>query len=248
MKTTRWRAVCAYDGTGFGGWQSQPHGNAIQDHIESRLAIVMRAPVRIHGSGRTDAGVHARGQVFHFDASWPHGPKKLQAALRVGLPSTIQVMRLKEATPDFHARFSAQEKRYTYHIFEGTASPFEHPFVLSRERPRRLDLAKMNAAAEILRGRHDFRAFAADNGAELDDPVRNLKTLEIRAQGPRVKLVFTADGFLYKMVRSLTGALIAVGEGRLSVDTLRRALQSGQRTELIETAPAQGLFLDRVFY
>lgn len=248
MSLQRWRAVCAYDGTAFGGWQSQPHANGIQDHIEARLAAVLKTAVRIHGSGRTDAGVHALGQVFHFDADWKHGAAKLRTALRVGLDPAIQIKRLGPAEPDFHARFSAVEKRYSYRIHQGAASPFEFPFVLSRERPRRLDLEQMEAAAAVLRGRHDFRAFAADNGAELEDPVRHLRNVAIQARGPRVKLVFEADGFLYKMARSLTGALIAVGDGRLSIDEVRAALESGSRTERIETAPACGLFLERVTY
>lgn len=244
----RWRAVCAYDGTSFGGWQSQPHGNAIQDQIEARLAEVLKRPVRIHGSGRTDAGVHALGQVFHFDAAWKHGGDKLRTALRVGLSPAIQIKRLVPAPPDFHARFSAVGKRYSYRIVQGAASPFEYPFVLSRERPQKLQIERMEAAAAVLRGRHDFRAFAADNGAELEDPVRHLSTLEIRSRGPRLKLIFEADGFLYKMVRSLTGALLAVGEGRLAVEEVGAALESGKRTELIETAPPRALFLERVFY
>ena len=248
MTTQRWRAVCAYDGTRFGGWQSQPHGNAVQDHIEARLAILFNQPIRIHGSGRTDAGVHARGQVFHFDAPWQHGATKLQTALRVGLPPSIQIKRLGPTTSDFHARFSAVGKRYSYRIFQGVASPFEHPFVLSRERPRRLDESAMAQAAEVLRGEHDFRAFAADNGTELENPVRHLSVLSIQSRGPRVTLVFEANGFLYKMVRSLSGALIAVGEGRLSPDEIAQALASGKRGERIETAPAQGLCLERVFY
>ncbi len=248
MSDQRWRAVCAYDGTGFGGWQSQTHRNAVQDHIEARLAVLLQQPIRIHGSGRTDAGVHARGQVFHFDAPWEHGAGKLQTAMRVGLPPTIQIKQLQPAAPDFHARFSAVGKRYSYRIFQGVASPFEHPFVLSRERPRRLDESAMAKAAEVLWGEHDFRAFAADNGTELENPVRNLSVLSIQSRGRRITLVFEANGFLYKMVRSLSGALLAVGEGRLSVDEIAQALASGKRDERIETAPAQGLCLERVFY
>lgn len=248
MNTQRWRATCAYDGTPFGGWQSQPHRNAVQDHLEARLGELFNRSVRIHGSGRTDAGVHALGQVFHFDAAWPHGAPKLRKALQVGLPATLQVTRLRSAADDFHARFSATGKRYSYRIYQGAASPFEYPFVWARERPRRLDLEQMKAAARVLRGRHNFRAFAADNGTELESPIRELRTLELRPRGPRLKLIFEADGFLYKMVRSLTGALVAVGEARLSVDAVRDALATGTRTELIETAPPQGLFLERVFY
>ena len=246
--SSRWRALCAYDGTDFDGWQSQPSGNAIQDILEGRLAEIFKLPVRIHGSGRTDAGVHALGQVFHFDAVWPHAPGKLVTALRVGLPPTIQVKNVKSALPDFHARFSATGKRYTYRIHQGAASPFEQRFVLSRERPQKLDVSAMQAAAAILQGKHDFRAFAADNGTELENPVRDLRRLEVEESTDQLTLNFEADGFLYKMVRSLTGALLAVGEGRMAANGLIEILASGARTEKVETAPPQGLFLEEVFY
>lgn len=246
--TTRWRAVCAYDGTDFDGWQSQPSGQAVQDLIETRLAVVLKTLVRIHGSGRTDAGVHALGQVFHFDAAWGHDPAKLITALHTGLPPSIRINKLNKAEPEFHARFSAVGKRYSYRIVEGGATPFEQRYVLSRLRPQRLDQAAMLEAAAVLRGRRDFRACAADNGSELEDPVRDLRRLDLEADGDHLKLIFEADGFLYKMVRSLTGALIAVGEGRLSVADVERILQSGVRTEAVETAPPQGLFLEEVFY
>ncbi len=245
---TRWKIVCAYDGSSFTGWQSQPSRDAVQDFIEARLAMLLRAPTRIHGSGRTDAGVHAAGQVFHFDASWGHGGDKLRTALRVGLPTTIQIKSVSPAAAAFHARFSAKGKRYSYHIFEGVADPFTHPFVYSRDHPRRLEKAAMQAAAELLVGRHDFRAFAAGNRAVLEDPVRDLSRISITSRGRSIKLVFEANGFLYKMVRSLAGALMSVGAGRLSPADLVQIRESGVRTEAVETAPAQGLFLERVFY
>lgn len=244
----RWRALCAYDGTSFAGWQSQPNGNGVQDHIEARLAAVFKTPIRIHGSGRTDAGVHARGQVFHFDAEWRHEPDKLRKALKVGLPPGVQIKSICQAAPDFHARLSATGKRYCYHLYQGDADPFRRPFVWCLERPQRLDTAAMVAAAAVLRGRHDFSAYAADNGGELESPVRELRRLDLAASGRSVKLTFEANGFLYKMVRSLTGALVAVGEGRLSVADVQRLLDAQVRTAEVETCPPQGLFLEKVFY
>ncbi|GAB5562827.1 MAG: tRNA pseudouridine(38-40) synthase TruA [Synoicihabitans sp.] len=244
----RWKVTCAYDGSSFAGWQSQRTRNAVQDLIEARLLTLTQIPIRIHGSGRTDAGVHALGQVFHFDSHWKHGGAKLKTALRVGLPPTIQIKSVVRVAPDFHARFSAVGKRYSYRIFEGVADPFIHPYVLSRDRPQRLNLAAMKRGAACLKGRHDFRAFAADNGAELEDSVRDVSRISIVPKGRSIKLVFEANGFLYKMVRSLTGALIAVGDGKLEIDELVRIRDAGERTEVVETAPAQGLFLERVFY
>lgn len=246
--SSRWRALCAYDGTDFDGWQSQPSGNGIQDIVEARLAEIFKASVRIHGSGRTDAGVHALGQVFHFDALWPHAPEKLIKALQVGLPPTIQIKNIRSVAGDFHARFSAVGKRYSYRVLQGVASPFEQRFVLSHQRPRQLDLTAMRQAADALKGRHSFASFAAENGAEMLDHVRDLRRLDIEALGDRVTLSFEADGFLYKMVRSLTGALLAVGDGRMTASEVGAVLCAGRRTEKVETAPAQGLFLEEVFY
>jgi len=247
-ESRRWKVVCAYDGTAFAGWQSQPGGNAIQDVIETRLAAVLGGPTRIHASGRTDAGVHALGQVFHFDAPWRHGPEKLRAALRVGLPPAIQIRSVRAAPADFHARFSATGKVYAYHLHLGDADPFTRPYVWAIERPQPLDLGAMEAAAAVLRGRHDFAAFAAFNGAEQEDTVRDLRRLEIVRRGRRVRLEFEADGFLYKMVRSLTGALVAAAEGKLSPERIAALLAGRERTAEVQTAPPQGLFLVKVLY
>ena len=242
----RWKCVCAYDGTGFAGWQSQPRSGAIQDVIEARLAQIFGGLVRIHSSGRTDAGVHAQGQVFHFDAAWKHGPERLHAALRAQLPATIQIKSLRIVSPEFHARFGATGKVYVYNIYLGDADPFTRPFVWAIERP--LDLEAMNAAAAILRGKHDFRAFSALNGPPKDDTVRDLRRFEMVRRGRRVRITAEADGFMYKMVRSLVGGLVSVGEGKLTPAQLREILRSRQRTPFVLTAPPQGLFLVKVFY
>ena len=260
----RWKCTCAYDGTPFSGWQSQRGGDAIQDIIEARLREILGTDadananananparlIRIHASGRTDAGVHARAQVFHFDADWKHAPEKLRAALRGGLPPQIQIKTLRPAAPDFHARFSATGKRYTYHIHLGDADPFTRPHAWCIERPsaRPLDLDAMRAAAKILHGTHDFRAFAALNGPPKEDTTRTLRRLDLVRRGRRLRITAEADGFLYKMVRTLVGALVAVGDGKLTSEDLRALLKTGKRATQIQTAPPQGLFLDKVFY
>jgi tRNA pseudouridine38-40 synthase len=245
----RWRCVCAYDGGGFSGWQSQPKGTAVQDAIEARLAEVLGVPTRIHASGRTDSGVHALGQVFHFDATWPHGKEKLAAALRHRLSRAIQIVSVGPASQAFHARFSAKGKVYSYNIHLGDADPFARPYCWMIMKP--LDLDFVRAAAAVLEGSHDFRAFSALNGREAGDEsgtVRHLRRLEVRVRGKRLVVVAEADGFLYKMVRSLVGAIVAAGEGKLTCGEIRSILSSGVRTERIQTAPAQGLFLRRVLY
>jgi tRNA pseudouridine38-40 synthase len=242
----RWKCVCAYDGTDFAGWQSQAGGTAVQDVVEARLARILKQPVRVHGSGRTDSGVHAFGQVFHFDAAWRHDPAKLLAALRVELPPAIQVRSVRAAAPDFHARFDATGKRYEYRIHLGDPDPFTRPFCWAVYKP--LDTGAMRAAANILRGRHDFRSFTACNGPEREDTVRELRRLEVARRGRRIRITAEADGFLYKMVRSLAGVLVAAGEGKLTPAEVRTILQQRQRTPAVQTAPPQGLFLMKVFY
>jgi tRNA pseudouridine38-40 synthase len=242
----RWIARCAYNGGAFAGWQSQPGKNGVQDVIEARLREIFGRPIRIHGSGRTDAGVHARRQVFHFDAAWAHGTPKLLAALRNRLPAALQIIGIRAGPRSFHARFSATGKVYEYEIHLGDADPFRRPFCWPVFRS--LDLEAMGRAAARLVGKHDFRAFSAWNGGPGGDTVRHLRRLDLRQRGKRVRIVAEADGFLYKMVRSLAGALVAVGEGKLTTDEIERLLRTGERTAAVHTAPPQGLFLDRVFY
>jgi tRNA pseudouridine38-40 synthase len=246
QKIRRWKCICAYDGTSFAGWQSQAGGTAIQDVIEARLAQIFKKPLRIHGSGRTDSGVHAHAQVFHFDAEWPHAPEKLLAAFRTGLPPAIQIKSVRATTAEFHARFDATGKRYDYYVHLGDADPFTRPYCWMFFRP--LDVSAMRAAAAVLRGRHDFRAFTALNGPEREDTVRDLRRLEVARRGGRIHIRAEADGFLYKMVRSLAGVLVSVGEGKLTAADVRRILHSRERTAAVQTAPAQGLFLTKVYY
>jgi len=243
----RWRGTCAYVGTTFEGWQAQASGRAVQDHIERCLAKIFGRPIRIHGSGRTDSGVHARGQVFHFDADWKHGPEKLLRAISTGIPTAIQVTALRRARPDFHARFSATGKRYVYFIHRGRADPFDDPFCWSLgDRP--LDVEAMRATAKRLVGKHDFRAFSAFNRVERETTVRTLRRLDVLGRGRRLRVVAEADGFLYKMVRTLVGALVGVGLGKLAPEQVMALLDGQKREHLIETAPAKGLFLWRVEY
>ena len=245
--STRWKCLVAYDGTSFSGWQSQTDRNAVQDHLERRLAELFRTEVRLHGSGRTDAGVHARGQVFHVDAAWRHGPERLLAALRGGLPPSIQVQTAEAADESFHARFSATGKIYYYTLQHGGwADPFSHSYAWSI--PRALDVRAMRSAAAALVGRHDFRAFSAFGGEERESTVRTLTRLDLIEDGPRLRIEAEAEGFLYKMVRSLVGALVYAGQGKLTPARIAELLAARERTAEVETAPPQGLCLMKVHY
>lgn len=242
----RWKCVCAYDGTSFDGWQSQAGGQAIQDVIEARLAEIFGGLVRIHGSGRTDAGVHAHEQVFHFDAAWRHGPEKLRVAMSIRLPAAIQIKSVRAVPSTFHARFSVTGKRYVYHVHLGDADPFTRPYCWPVFKP--LDVAAMKAVAATLQGKHDFRALTALNGTEREDTVRELRRLDVVQRGREIRITAEANGFLYKMVRSITGVLVSAGEGKLGPADVRRLLESRHRTPAVHTAPPQGLFLAKVFY
>lgn len=244
----RWKCTVAYDGTDFEGWQSQPSGKTVQDHLQRRLSYLFKGPVVIHGSGRTDSGVHARGQVFHFDGDWRHGSEALLKALRTGYPDSIQVYRAEIVSDDFHARFSAVGKRYIYHFVEGYADPFRTRWAWSTGN-RRLDVDCMNTAAAVLLGRHDFSAFTANprDGRE-DDPVKDLRRLEVIRNDTGIQLVAEADGFLFRMVRSLAGCLFDVGIGKIDTQKVGEILASKTRTNIVHTAPPEGLFLDAVWY
>jgi tRNA pseudouridine38-40 synthase len=243
---SRWKCVVAYDGTTFNGWQSQEGGNTIQDLIEKQLGTIFGRPLRIEGSGRTDSGVHAHAQVFHFDAAWSHGPEKLRKALHTGLPRSIRLKSIRHVRPDFHARFDAKGKVYRYHLNLGDADPFEVNYCWSLN--RELDWPAVLAAAKILRGKHDFWAFSGENDRTYETTVRDLRRLEVKRRGKRITFTFEADGFLYKMVRSLTGALVNVGLGKLAPAEVAAMLKSRRRIPTVVTAPPQGLFMVRVIY
>jgi len=242
----RWKCVCAYDGTTFNGWQSQEGGNTVQDLIERQMLKILGQKIRLEGSGRTDSGVHALAQVFHFDAAWRHGPEKLRVALQTGLPRSIQLKSLQPVPATFHARFAAKGKIYRYHIYLGQADPFSTAFCWSVN--RELDWAAMTAAAKSLRGKHDFWAYSGENDRTYETTVRDLRRLEIRRKGRHVTFTFEADGFLYKMVRSLTGALVNVGLGKLTARGAAELLKTRKRIPEVQTAPPQGLFMVKVIY
>ncbi|MDR1457191.1 MAG: tRNA pseudouridine(38-40) synthase TruA [Puniceicoccales bacterium] len=242
----RWKCLCAYDGTDYNGWQSQIGGNTIQDFIERRLSEVFNERIRVHGAGRTDAGVHARGQVFHFDGNWPHGADKLFRALRCGFPRTIQIRHIQRVDGSFHARFSAAGKCYIYRLYLGFADPFSHRYCWNL-RSAAPDLAAMAAAAHLFRGKHSFQAFAKKRGEEHEETfIRTIYRSELRRCGKKITYITEGEGYLYKMVRRMVGALVDIGRETRSLDDLITALNSG--TGNFQAAPAAGLTLNRVFY
>ncbi len=249
-KIRRFKCLCAYDGTDYRGWQSQKGGGSIQDFIEGRLLKIFKRKIRIHAAGRTDAGVHALGQVFHFDAAWSHGLDSLLAALRGGNSDSVRIIKVSQASKDFHARFDAKGKRYVYRYYLGYAPPHlsRYRWSLARRVP---DIDKMNSAARILLGEHDFTAFSANRHLEdgkRENTVKRVDELRVSKRGKEIRLVAEGSGFLYKMVRMMAGALLDVGLGKLGEGDIISALESGRRGTLFQAAPAKGLFLEKVYY
>ena len=242
----RWKCGCAYDGADFGGWQVQSEQPSVQSSIEAALEEIFKRRVKIAGSGRTDAGVHALEQVFHFDFDWAHNPSKLLRAMGTKLPESIRPLWVEAAPDDFHARFSARSKRYLYKIFVGRASPFDSRYCWSVRECG--DLEKMNQALQLLIGKRDFAAFAANRGEEYESTERTMRDARLVSDGNYLRLSFEADGFMYKMVRSLVGALVNVACNRLSLEDFADLLETKKRSPLVYAAPPQGLYLEKVFY
>ncbi|GIX46831.1 MAG: tRNA pseudouridine synthase A [Candidatus Tectimicrobiota bacterium] len=242
----RLKLVLAYSGTRYHGWQVQPGLTTVQGVVEARLATLLKTPVRVHAAGRTDAGVHARGQVVHFDTTAAIPLSGLLRGLNSLLPPDIVVRRVAEVPLDFHARYAARRKTYAYVVRNHPLrSAFTAPYAWHVPQP--LDLEAMRQAALRLLGRHDFSAFRAAS-CSARHPVRHLMRAWIRRRGPHVLFVFTADGFLHHMVRNLVGTLVEVGLGRLPAEAVAAILQSRQRQQAGPTAPAHGLFLVHVDY
>jgi tRNA pseudouridine38-40 synthase len=237
----------AYDGAAYGGWQLQPNVPTVQQLIELAAEKLAGHPVRLHGSGRTDAGVHAKAQVANCSFATRLTREILRSAFNANLPPDIRVTRVEEVGQNFHARFSAKGKEYRYQIDCGAVAD---PFLRGQawHHPRPLDVAAMRRAARSIKGRHDFSALAANPLRPVETPVRTISKLSVTKRGPLLTISVRADGFLYKMVRSIAGALVKVGEGRLTEEQLRALIRGKKRTALIETAPAHGLFLWKVLY
>lgn len=243
----RYRLDVAYDGTAYGGWQVQPNARTVQGELERALLTITGGAVKVHCSGRTDAGVHAREQVAHFDLAADRSPSELLRGINAQLDPDIRALRVQPAPADFHARRSATAKEYRYFIWN---APIMQPALrLYRAHVRRpLDAAAMCAAAEKLEGRHDFASFAANPMRPVESTVRNLFALRVVKRGPEVTISARGEGFLYKMARSLAGFLIKVGEGELAPEFADLLLASARRTAVVPTAQPQGLFLWRVWY
>lgn len=244
----KYKVVIAYDGTAYSGWQYQENALGIQQVVEEAVAFLERSPVRVFGSSRTDAGVHAKGFVAHFHLTKPIPPKNLLKAMNSRLPEAVRVVKASYAKENFDARLSAKGKEYRYHIYQGDIMP-PHlvPYWTYCHRP--LDIEAMKKAASYFVGRHDFVSFAANPNRELETTVRNIFSCEVKKSGPKYVIVVKGDGFLYKQVRSMAGFLLSVGKGNEKPEAVKELLDAAApRTARVETAPPRGLFLWKVFY
>lgn len=240
------KLVVEYDGTDWHGWQVQKNAKTVQGELERALGLITKAEVSVTGASRTDAGVHARGQVCNFRTTSRIPEDRWPAAANSCLPPGIAVVAASEVAMDWHARVHAKGKLYSYRI-----STREAPLALDRRfalhYPHALDASAMQAAALCLVGEHDFAAFQA-TGSSVKDTVRTIHQLQLVADRHDLLITVSGNGFLYNMVRIMVGTLLLVGNGKLPVGAMQQVLASGDRSQAGPTAPAHGLCLEQVFY
>lgn len=244
----RLKATISYDGTAFAGYQVQPGERTVQLEIEKVLQVMHKGEtVKVTASGRTDAKVHATGQVLHFDTPLGIPCDKYMKALNVQLPKDIRVLAVEEVAPNFHARYSVSGKRYRYiWTCEAVQSPFRRHYTVHTNGVKP-DVTKMEQAAAHIVGTHDFTCFCAANTSVVDK-VRTVHRLSFESFGDELHMVIEGNGFLYNMVRIIAGTLWEVGVGKRQPDELREIIRSLDRSRAGKTAPAHGLYLEQVFY
>ncbi|MFA6716825.1 MAG: tRNA pseudouridine(38-40) synthase TruA [Victivallaceae bacterium] len=238
----------SFDGRNYGGWQIQPNSPTVQELIQETLTkLYSGQDIKLTGSSRTDAGVHAVGFAASFAVpARPHiPPDKLKKALNGLLPDSVAIRGVKEVPMDFHARFDTAGKAYTYVINLGDETPFASHY--SWRPYLKLDIEKMREAAQHLIGTHDFSSFVV-NRDDIDNAVRTIYNIDFQVFGQYLCITFTGNGFLYRMIRCLVGALEAVGTGKISGPELKTILEQKDRRKAPNTAPPYGLFLMKVFY
>ncbi len=240
------RITIQYDGTEYHGWQIQPNARTVQGELTRVLSMLDHRPVTVYGAGRTDAGVHAEGQVASFFLERGFEPRELRDAVNGNLDRDVRVIDARPADESFNARYSALSKTYRYRIWTAeVVSPFAFRYVHHHRAP--LDVDEMRRAAAALIGTQDFSAFTVAD-TEVEGHVRTLTRLEIKREENEILIEASANGFLRYMVRSIAGALIRVGEGKQTAGSVERILQSRERDCAVPTAPASGLTLVRVDY
>ena len=243
----RYKLTIEYDGTPFVGWQEQKGQLSVQSVVEKAMNTFLREKIKVFASGRTDTGVHALGQVAHFDTNKKINLRKIQYSLNALMrPYPVVIRKIQKVDDDFHARFSAKQRTYLYRIQNTSFPP-----ILNAGRVwhvnQKLDIKKMNEAARLLIGRHDFSTFRAAN-CQAKSPIKTLDVLTVKRVGEEVRITVSAKSFLYHQVRNFAGALVKVGLGKWSVADFEKAFKACDRNNGAETAPAEGLYFMKVEY
>lgn len=242
----RIKLIIEYEGTNYVGWQRQKNGLSVQQVVEEAFEKASGQNVVLYSAGRTDSGVHAQGQVAHFDTNTTIPPEKISFAMNAHLPSDIRVKSSAEVSEDFHARYGAKAKTYVY-TYINTA----HPSAIYRNTTAHfrgdVDICAMKTAAQFLIGTHDFASFCA-SGSEVDTTIRTVYQLEITHDEPFIRIEITGSGFLYNMVRIIAGTLLDVGRGKTAADDVKAIIDAKDRNMASPTAPAKGLTMKQVYY
>lgn len=247
--THNYKMIIAYDGTKYCGWQIQPNGVTIQELLQKHIATILRHEVVVIGSGRTDAGVHALGQVAHFHFPDAIDLYRFQGSINGLLPLDIRVREVSEVSPDFHSQYSATGKIYHYHLhLDRVLDPFHRLYRLHVL--EKIDVELLKKAARLFLGTHDFTAFAneAHSGTAAHDAVRTLFRLDVVEQPGGIRLEFEGDGFLYKMVRNITGTLLEIAAGKRQMEEIDEIFAKKDRKLSGKAVPPHGLFLVQVNY
>ncbi|WP_432667276.1 tRNA pseudouridine(38-40) synthase TruA [Wukongibacter baidiensis] len=240
------KLTIAYDGTNYSGWQRQSNARTVQGEIEKKLRAITKQEIQIHGSGRTDAGVHALGQIASFTADLSIPINKFAFVLNNALPSDIVIKEVEEMDMDFHARYSAKGKKYIYKIYnEVIRNPLyaNYSYFVSKD----VNINRIIEASKYFIGEHDFKGFMS-SGSNVKNTIRTIYNIDVYQKNEFVILEYKGNGFLYNMVRIITGSLLDVSSGKVKMENLDYIIKSKDRKNARHKAPAQGLYLAEVYY
>lgn len=242
----RYRIDFSYDGTNFNGYQLQPNLRTVQNELEKAVSYLNRQTyTQVHSSGRTDKGVHALNQVAHFDLDIDATLDKIKRGLNSNLPEDIHVVRVKKVSNKFHARFSSKKKEYVYKINVGEYNPMDRNYIYQYN--RELDIDEMKEAIKYFEGTHDFTSFVSSEDVR-ENKVRTIIKTNIKVKNNIIEISFQADGFMKYQVRNMVGLLLYIGQGKKEVADVKKIIEAKDRTKSVKTAPAEGLYLKKVWY